>query len=123
MVTAVHVARVFESELKAARLGVHAHPAWFAVEASQCRVEHLNIDGTDVAAHPLLEHVDQEPAVLRWPGGPVSDQVSVLHVKRAVSCLAAGLAAGPVAPACVGKLELLFGHSLNDGDELDERGA
>src|SRR5262249_10090345 len=127
MVTAIYVASVLESELKAARLGVHAHSARFAVEAGQCRVEHLDVDGTDVAAHPLLEHLDQDPAVLRWPHRPAGDQVPVLRVERAFSCLAVGLAggpgAGPVAPASVGKLELVLGDPLDDGDELDKRRA
>src|SRR5215813_13426679 len=123
MVTAVHVAGVLESELKAARLGVHAHSAGFAVETSQRRVEDLDVDGANVAAHPLLEHVDQEPAVRRRPDGPASDQVSFLRVERAVSRLAAVLGAGSVAPAYVGKLELLLGDPLDNWDELDKRGA
>src|SRR5258708_31483625 len=93
MVTAIHVAGVLERELKAAGLGVHAHPARLTVEAGQGGVEHLDVDGTDVAAHPLLEHVDQETAVLRWSDRPAGDQVPV---------------------------PLLLGDPLDDGDELDE---
>src|SRR5260221_4159349 len=74
MVTAIHVAGVLERELKAAGLGVHAHPARLTVEAGQGGVEHLDVDGTDVAAHPLLEHVDQETAVLSWSDRPTGDQ-------------------------------------------------
>src|SRR5215813_8502537 len=109
MVTAIYVASVLESELKAARLGVHTHSALFAVEAGQCRVEHLDVDGADVAAHPVLEHLDQEPAVLGWPHRPAGDLVPVLRVElafRPAGGLAWGLGAGPVAPACVGELEL-----------------
>ncbi len=131
MITAVHVAGVLERELQAARLGVHAHSAGLTVEAGQRGVEHLDVDGADVAAHPLLEHVDQEPAVHRWPDRPAGDHVPVLGVERAVSCpvtalvadVVAGPVAGPVAPACVRKRELLLGDPLDDGDELDERGS
>ena len=64
VVAGVQVAGVLERELLAAGLGVHAHAAGLAVEVRQRGVEHLDVDGADVAADPVLEHVDQEPAVL-----------------------------------------------------------
>jgi predicted nuclease with TOPRIM domain len=42
-----------------------AKPGRLAVPVGQHDVEHLDVDLADVAAHPVLEHLDQEPALPR----------------------------------------------------------
>ena len=42
-----------------------------------------HIHRADIAAHPFLEHVDHEPAVLLRPHRTVGDQRPVLQVQRA----------------------------------------
>ena len=95
-----------------ARLGVHAHPAGLTVEVRERGVEHLHVDGADVAADPILEHIDQEPPVLHRADRAVGDQVPLLGVERA--------ALHPAAPAGVGDRQTLLGRAFDDGNELDE---
>jgi hypothetical protein len=45
-------------------------------------VEHRDEDVADVVAGPLLEDVDEEPAVLLGPDRAVGDQVALLPVQR-----------------------------------------
>ena len=59
--------------------------ARLAVDAGQRGVEHLQVDGADVAAHPVLEHADQEPAVLGRANRPTVHQVALLGVERAAA--------------------------------------
>ena len=98
-----------------ARLGVHAHPAGLTVEVRERGVEHLHVDGADVAADPLLERVDHEAPVLLRADRAVGDQVPLLRVERA--------ALHPAAPAGVGDRQALLGRAFDDGNELDERRA
>ncbi|MEV6945194.1 hypothetical protein AB0N07_24950 [Streptomyces sp. NPDC051172] len=49
-----------QGERAAAALGVHAQRRWRNAPVGQDHVEHLDVDGADVAAHPVLEDVDEE---------------------------------------------------------------
>jgi hypothetical protein len=65
VVAGVHVAVVLQRHRTAAGLGVDADAQIGHVEpVGQGGVEHLHEDLADVAPHPLVEHVDQEPAVV-----------------------------------------------------------
>ena len=55
---------MLEREREAAGLGVDAEARRLADPVRERDVEHLHVDLADVAAHPLLEDVDQEAAVL-----------------------------------------------------------
>ena len=66
-------------------------------------------------AGPLLEDVDEEPAVLPRADGAVGDEVALLAVERT------GARTG--SPAGLRERQQLGGHPLDDRDELDERGA
>ena len=55
---------MLERERQAAGLRVHAQPWRLADPVRERDVEHLHVDLADVTADPLLEHVDQEAAVL-----------------------------------------------------------
>jgi hypothetical protein len=63
VIAGVDVAGVLERERQPARLAVHAHATRLAHPVGQRGVEDLHVDLADVAAHPLLEDVDQEAAV------------------------------------------------------------
>ena len=55
---------MLERERAAAGLGVDAQAGRLADPVRERDVEHLHVHLADVAAHPLLEDVDQEAAVL-----------------------------------------------------------
>ena len=55
---------MLERERQPARLRVDAEAGRLADPVGERDVEHLHVDLADVAAHPLLEDVDQEAAVL-----------------------------------------------------------
>ena len=64
---------MLEGERVPAGLRVDAEPGRLADPVRQRDVEHLHVDLADVAAHPFLEHVDQEPAVLLGADRPLGD--------------------------------------------------
>src|SRR5664280_2572448 len=74
-------------------------------------VEELNVDLAHIVAHPFLEDVHEEMAVLFAAHRTLRDQVAGLCVEQA-------LAAGPFAPALVGELKCLLARALDDRDEL-----
>ena len=79
------------------------------MEVGQHGVEHLDVDGSDVAPHPILERPRSGPSVLDRPDGAAGDQVAVLGVERpAVSTLI---------PAAVSHRSLALGDPLDDGDD------
>ena len=103
---------MLEREREPARLRVDAQPGRLADPVGERDVEHLHVHLADVAAHPLLEDVDQEAAVLLAADRAVRDRAPLLLVQR------------PVAPRrprhlAVGGL----GDPLDDRDELDEARA
>ena len=73
------------------------------------------MNATDVVAHPLLEDVHKELAVLFAADRAFGDQVAGLRIEQA-------LGAGAVAPAQIGDLQCLRGGALDDRDELDPLG-
>ena len=58
---------------------MHAEARRLAVPVRQRDVEHLHEDLADVAPHPLLEHADQERAVLLRRDGAVGDEAALLR--------------------------------------------
>ena len=100
---------MLEREREAARLRVHAQPGRLAEPVRERYVEELHVHLADVMPHPLLEDVDQEPAVLLAADRAVRDQLSLLLVQR------------PVAPRRPGHLPVGgLRDPLDDRDELDE---
>ena len=101
---------MLEREREPARLRVHAEARRLADPVRERDVEHLHVDLADVASHPLLEHVDQEAAVLLGGDRAAGDAVALLHVER------------PVAPGRPrhGSVFVRLGDALDDRDELDE---
>ena len=67
-------------------------------------------------AHPLLEDIDEEAAVLFGADRALGHQVAGLRVEQA-------LLAGLLAPALVGDRDRLLGGALDDRDELHPLGA
>ena len=80
VVTAVEIAGVLQREREATRLRMDAKPGWLTVPVGERDVEHLHEHLADVAAHPLLEDVDQKPAILLGGDRAAGDAVAVLHV-------------------------------------------
>src|ERR1039457_4048037 len=74
-------------------------------------VEHLDEDIAHSMAHPLLENVNEEAAVLFAADRARRYQVAGLRIEQA-------LAAGLLAPALVGDIDCLLGGTLDDRDEL-----
>ena len=93
----------------AARLGVDAEARRLAHPVRERDVEHLHEDGADVAAHPLLEHVDEEVAPLLRADRAGGDELALLLVERPVA---------PRRPRL--RPERGVGDALDDRDELDE---
>ena len=100
---------MLEREREAARLRVDAQPGRLAEPVRERDVEELHVHLADITPHPLLEDVDQEPAVLLAADRAVRDQLSLLLVQR------------PVAPRRPRHLTVGgLGDALDDRDELDE---
>src|SRR5882762_1730400 len=74
-------------------------------------IEHLDKNTAHVMAHPLLEDIDEEAAVLFAPHRAFRYEVSGLPVEQA-------LAARLLAPALVGDIDSLLGGALDDRDKL-----
>src|SRR5271167_462460 len=74
-------------------------------------VEDLNVNAPHIMAHPLLEDIHQEAAILFPSDRALGYQVTVLRVEQA-------LAVGLLAPALVGDVDRLLGGTLDDRDEL-----
>jgi len=106
---------VLQSQRQPAGLGVDAQPRQLTVPVGQRDVEHLHVDLADVAAHPVLEDVDEEPAVASGGDRTPGDQVPLLDIQRPVAC--------PLAPAGVGSREGLLGGPLDDGSAADILGG
>ena len=104
---------MLEREREPARLRVDAEAGRLADPVRERDVEHLHVDRADVAAHPLVEDVDQEAAVLLAGHRAVGHELALLHVER------------PVAPRRPrhGPVRVRLGDPLDDRDELDEAGA
>ena len=83
VVAGVEVARVLEREREPAGLRVDAQARRLADPVGERDVEHLHVHLADVAAHPLLEDVDQEAAVLLGRHRAVRDQLTLLLVAAA----------------------------------------
>ena len=103
---------MLEREGLTARLRVHAEPGWLTHPVRERDIEHLDVDGPDVPAHPLLEHVHEEPSVLLRPNGSRGHIVAGLRVERPVS---------PRRPLVAGRS--FRRDPLDDRDELDETGV
>src|SRR5882757_8901525 len=91
---------------------MHTHPTWLAVPVGQCGVEHLHVNGADVATYPLLEDVDHEPAVLLRADRTVGDESTLLDIQRPATHAAA--------PSGIRDGQRLGGSALDDRDVLDE---
>ena len=104
---------MLEREREPAGLGVDAEAGRLADPVRERDVEHLDVDLADVAAHPLLEDVDQEAAVLLGGHRAPRHAAPVLHVER------------PVAPRRPRHRSVLvrLRHPLDDRDELNEARA
>lgn len=87
VVAGVQVTGVLQGESAAAGPGVHAHPADLAVPVGQRSVEHLHVDGADVAADPFLEHLYQGSAVLGRPVRQASDPVQYDRAVRPATAM------------------------------------
>ena len=104
---------MLQGERRPAGAGVHAHPGLVHPHPVRERgVEDLDEHVADVVAHPLLEHLDEELAVLLGADAAVGDELALLPVERSVT--------GSSPPAGLGEGEQLRGDPLDDGDELDE---
>src|SRR6266849_957905 len=79
-------------------------------------VEHLDKNLAHVMAHPVLEDVHKEAAVLFAPNRALRYQIAGLRVKQA-------LAAGLLAPAQVGDVDRVRIGALDDGNKLQPLGA
>ena len=110
VIAGVEVAVVLQRRAVAAGGRVDAEQV-AAEEGFQRDVEELHVDLAHVVAHPLLEDVDQEAAVLLGPDRALGDQVAGLRVEQP-------LLARLLAPALVGDLDRLLGGALDDRDEL-----
>src|SRR5271165_4506456 len=74
-------------------------------------VKELDVNPAHVAAHPFLEDIDEEAAVLLGADRALRAEVAGLRIERT-------LAAGPFAPALVGDFKRFRGRTLDDWDEL-----
>ncbi len=110
MVAGIQIAVVLQRRAVAAGGRVDAQQV-AAEEGLERDVEQLHVDLAHVVAHPLLEDVDQEAAVLFGADRALGDQVAGLRVEQA-------LLARLLAPALVGDLDRLLGGALDDRDEL-----
>ena len=104
---------MLERERQPARLRVDAQPGRLAVPVRERDVEHLHVHLADVAANPLLEHVDQETPVLLTRHRAAGHPLAFLHVQ------------GPVAPRRPRHRPVVGGlhDPLDDRDELHEARA
>src|SRR5271169_2009171 len=80
----------------------------------ECDVEHLDENLAHVVAHPLLEDIHQELAVLFAANRAVGYEVASLRIEQA-------LAAGLLTPSLVGDIDGLRAGTLDDWDELHPR--
>ena len=85
VVAGVHVSVVLHRERQSARLAVHAHSRGLAHEVRERRVEHLHVHVADVVPHPVLEDVDQEPAVALGRHRALGHLTAGLNVQRAIA--------------------------------------
>src|SRR5713226_8570509 len=74
-------------------------------------VEHLDKNLAHVMAHPVLEDVHKEAAVLFAPNRALRYQIAGLRVKQA-------LAARLLAPALVGDIDRFFTGAFDDRNKL-----
>src|SRR6478752_977757 len=88
---------------------MHAQPGGLAVPVGERHVEHLHVHLADVAAHPLLENVDQEASILLAADRAPRHELAALLVQRTVA---------PGGP-WHGAVKRRLGHALDDRDELD----
>ncbi len=85
VVARVEITGVLERQREPARLRVDAEPRWLSGPVGERDVEHLHVHLGDVVADPLLEHVDQETAVLLSADRPACDAISLLLIERPVA--------------------------------------
>ena len=104
---------MLEREREAAGLGVHAETRRLADPVRERHVEHLHVDLADVAAHPFLEDVDQESAVLLGRHRASGHLLSRLDAQWAVA---------PGRPRN-GAVLVRLGDALDDRNELHEAGV
>src|SRR5208337_1348183 len=77
----------------------------------ECHIEDLDVNLADIVAHPLLEDIHEELAILLAPDRALRYQITFLRVEQA-------LAIRLLTPAQVGDVDRLFGGALDDGNEL-----
>ena len=82
MIAGVEIAVVLQRRTVAAGGGVDAQQMAAEIRFER-HVEELDEDPADVAAHPFLEDVDQEAAVLLAADRALGDQVAGLRVEQA----------------------------------------
>src|SRR5450755_2457561 len=78
-------------------------------------VKHLDKNFAHVMAHPLLENIYEEAAVLLSSDGAIGDEISGLCVEQA-------FAAGLLTQTQVGDINRLRAGALDDGNELHPLG-
>ena len=111
MVACVQIAIMFEGRPVSASGGVDAKKVAPKVRLER-HIEQLDENPSDIASHPLLEYIDEEPAILMTADRAVGDQVPRLRIEQTLST------PGPLPPTLVRDGDRIGRRALDDGDKL-----